>query len=148
MEKKLKELKKEFAEFIEQIPESLKKTEELIGKELSFEYEYIDLVHQFYEKNFQNPERLDLNIEILNKCFYAYMGEAFMYYNGGNWALCTLISDKAFGTPLILNWGTPPDRRRISISPYMWKEHIVRGLMDEPISKIVWRATIPWRWSV
>lgn len=144
MDKRLKELKTEFAEFVDQIPEYLKRLNDLLQVNLGFEYEDIDKVQQFYSINFSNPEKYGINIETLNKYFYAFMGEAFMHYNAGRWDLCVSKKDKAYGTPIILDWHFQGNKG-VSISPYIWKEYIVRGLMDEPISKIIWRSQVPMK---
>lgn len=133
MEKKIKDLKKDFAQFVEQIPEYLNLLNEKVGEELSFVLEDIDKVENFYEKNFLNPEKIGLDIETLNNMFYAFIGEAFIYYNGGKWILSDLKRDRAYGTPLI----TESRNTKFRTSPYIWKEYIVRDLEREPISKII-----------
>lgn len=139
MSKKLKELQDDFLNFKTKIPLLLNSLNELIGSNLSYEYNDIDKVEEFYEKNHSNPIKIGLSIEELNEMFYAFIGEAFIHYNGGNWILSDSKKDRAFGTPII----TGARNTKYTISPYVWKEFIVRDLDREPISKIIKRSQIP-----
>jgi len=133
MDKSLKELKKEFSEFIQNISFYIEKLNVILDCKLTFELVDIDKVQNLFETNFKNPERIGLNSEILNNCFYAYIGEAFIHYNGGNWILSDSKRDRAYGTPII----TGSRNTNFTTSPYIWKEYIVRDLEREPISKII-----------
>jgi len=134
---------KEFGNFKSKIPEFIALLcEKMSLKGPSFSYEEIDMVQNFYQRSYKNTEKIDLTTQQLDECFYAYFGEAFIHYNLGEWELCTTKNDEAFGTPIILNWGKD-NFPHSSISPYIWKEYIIRGLMDEPISEIIKRAQIP-----
>ena len=133
MDKNLKELKNEFLEFIENISFYTEKLNMILGCKLTFELVDIDKVQNLFENNFKNPERIGLDFEILNNCFYAYMGEAFIHYNGGIWVLSDSKRDRAYGTPII----TGSRNTNFTTSPYIWKEYIVRDLERVPISKII-----------
>jgi len=47
---------------------------------------------------------------------------------GGEWALGTTKSDKAYGTPTIIKWGGK-DYPWARISPKIWKNRLERGAL-------------------
>lgn len=59
---------------------------------------------------------------------YAYLGEAFKHWQGGEWSLNTSKSDYAYGTPTIVNWGGKnyPWSR---ISPHVWRIRLEKGIL-------------------
>lgn len=140
--KSIKEIKEEYKHFVESIPELLKQVEEEILKEkINFHIDEIEKIQIYYEENFRKKE---IDLQNLNNCFYAYMGEAFIKHFGGNWQLCTLKNDEAYGKPVIVGWG-PEDYLGpgtgkypwIRISPFIWTEIIrERGTMSRSIRQI------------
>ena len=139
MSKKIKELEKEFLNFKNNIPSLLTRLNNIIGSNLSFEYEDIDKVENFYENNHTDPDKIGVSVNELDQMFYAFMGEAFIHYNDGYWILSDSKRDRAFGTPII----SGSRNTKYTISPYVWKEFIVRDLEREPLSKIIKRSQIP-----
>lgn len=140
--KTLKELKVEYESFIRSIPDLLNLVEQnILNAKVSFSLDEIEKVQKYYEANHLNP---DIDLENLKKCFYAYVGEAFINYFGGNWDLSVLKKDEAYGTPTIVNWGPDdylgPGTGKYpwsSISPFVWTEIIrKRGRMDRTIRQI------------
>lgn len=140
--KSIKEIKEEYKHFVTSIPELLNQVEEEILKgKIIFHLDEIEKIQNYYEENFIKNE---IDLYNLNNCFYAYMGEAFIKYFGGNWQLCTLKKDEAYGTPIIVDWG-PEDYLGpgtgkypwVSISPFVWTEVIrKRGTMSRSIRQI------------
>ncbi len=133
MDKYINKLKKEFSEFIANIPFYIGKLNSTLNCELTYEFADIDKVQNLFETNFNNPEKIGFDLKLLNNCLYAYMGEAFIYYNGGYWILSDSKRDRAYGTPII----TGSRNSNFTTSPYIWKEYIVRDLERQPISKII-----------
>jgi hypothetical protein len=140
--KTLKELKTEYELFIRSIPELLSQVEEnILNTKISFSLNEIEKAQKYYEENHLRP---GIDLENLKKYFYAYAGEAFIKYFGGNWELSTLKKDEAYGTPTIVNWGPDdylgPSTGKYpwsSISPFVWTEIIrKRGKMERTIRQI------------
>ncbi len=143
MKKTLKELKVEFSHFIENINANLNRAKEMLKvNEITFSYDEIDNLKDLYENNYQNPEKINSSYEELADIFHAYVGEAFMFYNGGNWELAKYKKDEAYGTPIILNWGKD-GFSHASISPYIWRILIERKLFRGTMSEKIKAAQIP-----
>ena len=136
-----KELKKAYNKFIDDIPELLGYvSNKILQREITFSLDELEEVQKYYEENWKDFDKT----ELLRLAFYAYMGEAFIKYFGGNWDLSKLKVDEAYGTPIIVNWG-PEDYLGpgtgkypwISISPFVWTEIIrKRGEMRRGVRKI------------
>lgn len=98
--------------------------------ELRFSFEEIEIVFDIYHQHFKNPEKLGFNYIEFEQILYAYSGEAFKYYQGGEWSLCTTKNDKAYGTPIIVKWGGE-DYPWSRISPKIWKNRLEKfGVND------------------
>jgi|26BtaG_2_1085354.scaffolds.fasta_scaffold01153_3 hypothetical protein len=130
---------KEFQEFKKNIPNYLNKLSILLKTELTYNYNDIDTVENFYVQNHKSPIILGLTETDFDNIFYAYFGEAIIYYNGGFWILSNSRKNRAYGTPIITN----SNNSKYTISHYVWKEYIKRNLQREPISKIIRRSQIP-----
>ncbi len=132
-----KELKAEYIVFIENIPHHLEKIRQIMNLDkLTYSFVEIDQFKLLYELNYKTPEKLGLTYEDLVSLFYAYIGEAFMFYHGGNWKFSKMKSDEAFGTPIILNWGNDGEPHG-RISPWVWKTLIERGNFRGELSGVI-----------
>ena len=132
----LKELKKEYLEFLENVPSYLKKTKELLNKKyLDYSAEEVDFFVNLYLKHYKNPTEINLTYKELTNLLYAYLGTAFVNYNGGKWELNDVKTDEAYGTPTIVNWGGK-DYPWSRISPDVWKFIIER---DENWQRSIYR---------
>jgi len=131
MEKSLKELKNDYLIFQQNIPNYLEHCKALLKTEkLSYSYEEIEDVFIIFIENHQNPNKISLSYDELCNIFYAYTGEAFIFHLGGEWALGTTKSDKAYGTPTIIKWGGK-DYPWARISPMIWSLRLKRlGIED------------------
>lgn len=135
MEKSLKVLKEEYQEFITKLPEYLTTMQSILNKtSLEFSFEEIESVYVLYKTYYQKPEQLGLTYTALEQIFYAYLGEAFRYRNGGEWSLSTTKTDEAYGTPTIEKWGRE-DYPWSRISPKVWRIRLERGILG-PAQKI------------
>lgn len=135
--KTLKELKEEYQGFVDNIPAYLERIKQLIGLEfITYSFDEIDRVKEFYQSHYKNPEELGITYDELVHLFYAYIGEAFIFYHKGNWELSKMKNDEAYGTPIILNWGDDGESHA-RISPYVWRILIernkFRGLLSDTI---------------
>lgn len=129
--------------FIQNIPTHLRELAITFGVgKFEFTYDEIDNVQEYFESEFSKSDNLESNNFV--EQFYAYIGEAFRFYNGGRWEICSYKKDEAYGTPIIIDWGNDgfPHAR---ISVYVWKEYLIRGLMDEKFTDIIRRSQIPMR---
>lgn len=143
MTKSLREYRREFEVFTKNIPRNLEVAKGFLDiEELTYSYAEIDDVKALYESNYKSPEKLGLTYDELTGVFDAYIGEAFKHYNGGDWELCTLKKDDAYGKPIILNWGKD-DFPHARISTYVWRVRIERGKFRESISEKIKAAQIP-----
>lgn len=120
----LKELKQDYLEFLESTPRYLNKAKELLNKDcLNYTYYEIEEFVKFYADNYKKSD--STSYKELIKILYTYLGTAFVNYQGGNWELNTTKTDKAYGTPTIVNWGGE-DYPWSRISPKIWKTIIER----------------------
>lgn len=70
MKKTLRDYKKDFAAFVESIPENLEKARKLLGLEtLTYSYEEVDRMKDIYENNYKNPKKLGLSHDELAAIF-------------------------------------------------------------------------------
>jgi hypothetical protein len=135
--KTAKELKAEYTTFIENIPNYLENLKQLMKLEnTTYSFTEIDKLRLFYENNYKTPEQLGVAYDELVNLFYAYVGEAFMFYHGGNWELSKMKNDEAYGTPIILNWGNDGEPHG-RISPWVWKTLIERGKFRGELSDVI-----------
>jgi len=122
----LRELKKEYLFFLENISTYLKRTKEILSKNyLDYSYKEIEVFIEVYVNNYKNPEKIDLSYKELSNILYAYLGTAFVNYQGGKWELNDIKTDEAYGTPTIVNWGGK-DYPWSRISPKVWRVIIER----------------------
>lgn len=129
MKKTLRELKKDYEEFITNIPDYLDKIKLILNVEkLSFDFDEIGRVYDIYRHYFNTPETLQLTYFELEQVLYAYFGEAFKHHQGGEWSLSTTKSDEAYGSPIIINWGGE-DYPWSRISPKVWKIRLEKGML-------------------
>ena len=137
----LKELKKEYLEFLENISDYLRKAKVILNKDcLDYSYEEIETYIKIYYNNYKNSERIGLTYKELSNILYAYFGTAFVNYNGGKWELNDVKTDEAYGTPTIVNWGGK-EYPWIRISPYVWKVIIERnGRLTRPVHVVFSKA--------
>jgi hypothetical protein len=117
--------------FQQKIPNYLEHCKTLLKIEkLSYSYEEIETMFKIYIDNYEKPNKLNLTYEELCNTLYAYSGEAFIFHLGGEWALGTTKSDKAYGTPTIIKWGGN-DYPWSRISPMIWKRRLEKfGIED------------------
>lgn len=132
-----KELKSEYNIFIKNIADYLNKLKYLMGlKEITYSFSEIDNVRDFYELNYKDPNKLGVTYDEFVTLFYAYVGEAFMFYHKGNWELSKMKNDEAYGTPIVLNWGNDGEPHA-RISPLVWKILIERGKFRGLLSEVI-----------
>lgn len=137
MMKTAKELKEVYNAFVDNIPNHLVKLKQLMKLEkITYSFTEIDELRLFYENNYKTPEQLGIAYEEFVHLFYAYVGEAFMSYHGGNWELSKMKNDEAYGTPIILNWGNDGEPHA-RISPWVWKTLIERGKFRGKLSEVI-----------
>ncbi|MAN26758.1 MULTISPECIES: hypothetical protein [Mesonia] len=131
----LKEFKKNYIEFLENLPKYLKKAKELLKKEyIDYSYDEIEEFIKLYAENYKNPN--GISYYELSNVLYAYLGTAFVNYQGGNWELSEVKTDEAYGTPTIVNWGGK-DYPWTRCSPFVWKLIIEEnGNLRRPIHRV------------
>ncbi len=131
MEKSTKELKKEYQEFLENITVNLEKIRITLNiDKITFNEDEVNNSVKLYFKNFIDPKAIGLSEKELENIIDTYWGEAFKYYQGGEWALNLSKKDKAYGTPTIENWGGK-DYPWSRISPKVWRTRVQKlGLED------------------
>lgn len=120
MKKTLRDFRKEYNSFIDNIDTYLCHAKDFLNQdELTLS---IDEISQFV-KNFHQTY-FELNKEPLNKeienIFIAYMGEAFIKHKGGKWSLETYKRDKAYGDAVIIDW----EKDAIRVSTKSWLKRI------------------------
>ena len=124
MEKNLKMIKQEYQQFINNIPSYLTKMKSVLNKDkLEYNFDEIEMVFDIYFNHYKAPEQIGLSYNDLELTLYAYMGEAFIFHQGGEWSLNTIKTDKAYGSPTIIKWGGK-DYPWSRISPKIWKIRI------------------------
>lgn len=85
-------------------------------KNFSFSFDEVDTIQSFFIKNKKFTKlKLKISTEDLNKCIEVYLGETFIHYLGGQWAIDDLKDSIAEGE-WIINWG-PKEERRPSFIP-------------------------------
>jgi hypothetical protein len=89
-----------------------------------FDLDAVDAVERFYLDVLAGKESVPVSEARLDRVFIAYIGEAIQAHVGGKWELNDLKADAAYGTPIILGWGSDPDAMRIS--PVELRERIKR----------------------
>lgn len=132
MEKTIKEIKQEYQKFLDNIPNNLEIIRNLLKIDiLTYNFDEIQRTYKLYFDNFKNPEKIGLSYLELEQMIYTYWGEAFIHYNGGEWALNLSKTDKAFGTPTIEKWGGE-DYPWSRISPKVWRIRLENGILGNP----------------
>lgn len=80
--------KKEFDEFVEQIPTLIDKLKKSWNKsKLTYSFEEIHEFNSFYFNNFEDPSKVGLEAPEFSQIFSAYVGTAYRYWFGGDWIL-------------------------------------------------------------
>ncbi len=130
--KTLKEIKKEHAEFIDSIPENIKKLKNVLQKhEFLYDPEEVDEVHFFFEKYFNQLHKLDLNQREFENMIMAYFGTAWLWHFGGKWTLETSKSSIQYGRSCLIEYGGKNANNWISVSPLGWLILIKKNDFDE-----------------
>lgn len=139
-------MKTNYLNFKDEIPTLLKELQYLIQKSniyrdlvLSYDFSVFDKVESFYLDVIDGKETIHIPQEEFKAMFYAYIGETFRHHLGGEWVICSVKNDDAFGTPIILNWGKKGSDH-VSISPYVWEIILVRDREKGDISQRILRA--------
>lgn len=105
---------------------------------ISFAYEEIDCIEDFYKKWLQYPNILKEKVD-LKELAIIYFGEAFIFHAGGNWKISNVKREPAYGKPIILNWGT---KDHVRVAPHEWLSQIEQGSLYDRISAIIKRLII------
>ena len=125
----IKEIKKEYEDFINSISNRLESLKRLLNKErLDYSNKEADKVFDLYSSNLEDDE--------IKNIFYTYAGEIFIKNNGGEWSLGNHKKDKAFGTPIIINWGGE-NYPWVRISPYVWSLRMKNGNFEGKLSDVI-----------
>ncbi len=138
--KPLKEIKKEYKEFMDSIPDNIKKLKSFLGKDL-FHYtlDEINRVQMFYEENYKTPHKLNLSEEDMDKMLAAYFGTAHLWHFFWNWCLETNKSADKYGVACIEKYGGK-NYPSIRISPFDWVHIIKTNQLEEPLNKMYERS--------
>jgi hypothetical protein len=84
--KKPKEIKEFYNQFIDSIPQRIKLLKDLIKKEsFSYSFEEIKSVEDFYVKTLKNVSKLNISKETLEDVIATYFGIASKSHLGGKW---------------------------------------------------------------
>jgi hypothetical protein len=125
--------KKEYENFIIEIPLLLKSLEEKIKAKkpefnLSFSWNSIEIIENYF-KNLNTMNNDDI------KEFWAYTSEALRFYIGGDYKLAPKSEDVAF-TPIIINYGYKK-KWSFRLSAEVWRDKIVGKKLNSPLSSII-----------
>ncbi len=122
--------RKEFDEFINEIPNLLKNLEEKIKKKInkdfkiSFEWNEIEIVEKYFKSlTCMNEEDI--------KEFWAFVSEALRYYVGGDYKLAPKSEDVAF-TPIIINYGYK-NKWKIRLSAEAWRCRLINNTLPKTL---------------
>lgn len=122
-----------FDEFLIEIPLLLEDLQELLEKSINYkrvkvncELDSIDLIESFYLDVLKGKEVINISEARLNRIIIAYFGNCVIHHVGGKWAVGNLENDVAFQTPIIINWGSDPNSKRIS--PVVIREYILEKM--------------------
>ena len=75
----LRELKKEYLVFLENTPLYLKKSKEIMNKNLlDFSFKEIEAFITIYVKHYENANKINLSYKELSNILYAYLGTVFV----------------------------------------------------------------------
>ncbi|MGZ4057069.1 MAG: hypothetical protein ACXVPU_11850 [Bacteroidia bacterium] len=121
MKSNKKEMMDAFHTFEVEIPLLLEDLEEILNNSINykntkvgFDYNSITQVSAFYLDVIHSKEEANISTEKFERIFLAYFGEAFIHHFGGNWTLCDIKLDPAYGKYVIIGWGGNEDNVRHS----------------------------------
>ena len=127
-----KELQEVYNHFISNLSNNLDEMCRLLRQEkLTFSFEEIEKSYIIYSNHYKNPKKINKSTGELEHIIYAYWGEAFKHYNGGEWVLNISKTDEAYGTPTIEKWGGE-DYPWSRISPKVWKIRLENQILGNP----------------
>jgi hypothetical protein len=124
-----RKMRKQYEEFLVEIPMLLEDLQELLDKsqaykqvKVAFDDESLDQIESFYLDVLAGKEKISISLARMNRIIIAYFGEALIERAGGRWDLNDVEGDPAFGTPVVVDWGegevvafSPVQRREILI---------------------------------
>ena len=133
--KKLSEIKRDFKNFIDSIPEYMRILKNILKLDtLKFSLEEIEMVEQFYTKHHKKPEKVELTKVEIDTICTAYLGEAFLWYFGGEWDLETSKAGD-FGAFQIVRHGGE-GYHWVALTPKNWLFFIETKQSERPLSNI------------
>lgn len=139
------QMKDNYEEFLVEIDMLLIDLQELLTNsnqyknvQVNFDDSTLNWIEAFYLDTLSEKEQISISHARMNRIFIAYVGEAVRKRAGGQWALCDVKGDPAFGTPVIINWApdgiriSPVERRELLIKD---RKPFLRELIDYCVNK-------------
>jgi hypothetical protein len=124
-----RQLRDDYEEFLVEIPMLLEDLDALMahgeryqGARATFDDDGIERVELFYREVLEGREDVGVSPNRLDRIMLAYLGQAVISRAGGTWDLHAVEGDPAFGTPVVVEWGTTGDYVRFS--PVEWLEEL------------------------
>ncbi|MFM7851010.1 MAG: hypothetical protein ACKO96_03640 [Flammeovirgaceae bacterium] len=132
--KNLKDIKAEFKELVENIPQYLNALKnELSIVELEFNENEVKNIENWFKSL-----KPDAKTEDIKKMFFSYCSSAFIKSNGGEIILDTKKKSISFGEPIIINYGGK-DYPWVAISIFGWMRIIETRGLKRPLSETILR---------
>jgi hypothetical protein len=124
-----RQLREDYEEFLVEIPMLLEDLEAMMtrseghqGGRPAFDHDGIERAERFYRDVLEGREDAGVSPNRLDRIMLAYLGQAVISRAGGTWDLHAVEGDPAFGTPVVVEWGTTGDYVRFS--PVEWLEEL------------------------
>lgn len=132
--KKLSEIKKEYNEFIEKIPDYITHVKKVLQTEkLNYAPDEIEKFQAFYERSYKAPSDIGLTKEKLENIFTAYIGTAWLWHFGGKWKIETNKKSEDYGFACIVEYGGE-GYIWVAFAPLKWAIYgIELNQLQEPI---------------
>ncbi|MFT3794151.1 hypothetical protein [Flavobacterium sp.] len=102
--KKLPQLKEEYQQFLDNIPQYISEVKTILGKDtLSYSSDEVNEVQFYYHRNYAKLD--EIGLDDLRKRVKAYFGTAWLWHFGGKWRLETHKGYDTYGAICIEEYG-------------------------------------------
>ncbi len=128
--KTLREIKQEYKEFIENIPNYISKLKKELEKQKFFySFDEIEEIEKFYEKSIRKKKGNTIMNKEFENMIATYFGVAFRWYLGGKWRLDTGKTSTTYGEPF-LDYYDYEFESGYYFFPFTWTLFIATGQKD------------------
>jgi hypothetical protein len=140
------EMEDDYEEFLVEIPMLLEDLQTLLSRsrnykdvKVNYDSDTLDRIESFYLDVLDEKEKVDVSRARLNRIIIAFFGDSLIQRAGGVWMLDDVENDRAFGTPVVINWAkggairfSPVERRELLIKN---RKPFLRDFIEYAVNK-------------